>query len=117
MVMIAIVSTAAIRIGSAGCLSIFLPLPNWILVSVVVLGMGMVAVWGVKESVGFAGIMARIEIGGLLVLIAAGIVSDAPVVERLPQLMVPVDGAAPLTGLLGATAIGCVCIHRIRGTG
>src|SRR5262245_32056369 len=45
VVAIAIVSAAAISVGSAGYLMVFAPLPKWLLVAGVVLAMGAVAVW------------------------------------------------------------------------
>ena len=115
VVMIAIVSSAAISIGSAGYLSIFLPLPKWMLVSCVVLAMGVVASLGVKESVSFAGVMTLIEIGGLLVLIAAGSISDAPLVARLPEMLAPTGGTIQLTGLLGATLLAVFAFIGFEG--
>ena len=69
---IAIVSAAAISIGSAGYLGVFIALPQPLLVIAIVLAMGLVAAWGVRESVSFAAAMTLIEVAGLVVLIAAG---------------------------------------------
>jgi basic amino acid/polyamine antiporter, APA family len=112
---IAMVSSAAISIGSAGYPSVFVPLPNWMLVSAVVLSMGVVAVWGVKESVSFAGLMTLIEIGGLLVLVLAGILSDAPIGARLPEMMVPQGGTVALTGLVSATLLAVFAFIGFEG--
>jgi len=115
VVAIAIVSAAAISIGSAGYLSVFLPWPKPVLVSGVVLAMGTVAVWGVKQSVSLAGVMTVIEIGGLLVLIAAGVVSDAPIVERLPEMVSPVGGMPALTGLVSTTLLAVFAFIGFEG--
>jgi basic amino acid/polyamine antiporter, APA family len=112
---IAIVSSAAISIGSAGYLAIFAPLPDWMLVCAVVLSMGMVAVWGVKESVSFAGVTTLIEIGGLLVLVLAGILSDAPIGARLPEMLVPQNGTVALTGLVNATLLAVFAFIGFEG--
>ena len=72
---IAIVSAAAISIGSAGYLGVFIALPQPLLVIAIVLAMGLVAAWGVRESVSFAAAMTLIEVAGLVVLIAAGATS------------------------------------------
>ena len=112
---IAIVSSAAISIGSAGYLSLFVPLPDWLLVSAVVLSMGMVAVWGVKESVSFAGVMTLIEIGGLLVLVLAGILSDAPISARLPEMVAPQGGTIALSGLVSATLLAVFAFIGFEG--
>jgi basic amino acid/polyamine antiporter, APA family len=112
---IAIVSSAAISIGSAGYLSVFVPLPNWILISAVVLSMGAVTTWGVKESVSFAGVMTLIEIGGLLVLVLAGIFSDAPIGARLPEMVAPPSGTIALTGLVSATLLAVFAFIGFEG--
>jgi APA family basic amino acid/polyamine antiporter len=115
VVAIAIVSAAAISVGSAGYLAVFLPWPKWVLVATVVLTMGTVAVWGVKQSVTFAGVMTLIEIGGLLVLVAAGVTSDAPIVARLPEI-VPVATDWPLlAGLVGTTLLAVFAFIGFEG--
>lgn len=115
VVAIAIVSAAAISIGSAGYLSVFLPWPKPILVACVVLAMGTLAAGGVKQSVGFAGIMTLIEIGGLLVLIAAGVFSDAPIVRRLPEIVPPSLDAVFLTGLMATTLLAVFAFIGFEG--
>ena len=47
VVAIAITSAAAISVGSAGYLAVFVPLPAPLLIVAVVLAMGAIAVWGV----------------------------------------------------------------------
>jgi basic amino acid/polyamine antiporter, APA family len=115
VVAIAIVSAAAICIGSAGYLAVFLPLPKWILVAAVVLTMGAVAVWGVKQSVTVAGVMTLIEIGGLLLLVAAGVISDAPIVKRLPEMVSVGTDWALLPGLVGTTLLAVFAFIGFEG--
>jgi APA family basic amino acid/polyamine antiporter len=115
VVAIAIVSAAAISIGSAGYLAVFLPLPKWVLVAAVVLTMGTVAVWGVKQSVTFAGVMTLIEIGGLLLLVAAGVTSDAPIVARLPEIVPGATDWALLAGLVGTTLLAVFAFIGFEG--
>jgi amino acid transporter len=115
VVAIAIVSAAAISVGSAGYVQVFVPLPLPIVVAAVVLAMGTVAAWGVKESVTFAGVMTVIEIGGLLLLVLAGFVSDAEIVARLPE-MVPTDASpALLAGLVGTTLLAVFAFIGFEG--
>jgi basic amino acid/polyamine antiporter, APA family len=75
VIAIAIVSSSAISVGAAGYLGIIVPLPEKVLITVVVLTMGLVAAWGIRESVTFAGIMTLIEIGGLVVIVVAGVLA------------------------------------------
>ena len=89
VVAIAIVSAAAISVGSAGYLGVFLPLPQPVLIAGVVLAMGGIAAVGIRESVSFAGAMTIIEVGGLLMLILAGLASGPDLITRLPEVAPP----------------------------
>jgi amino acid transporter len=115
VVAIAIVSAAAISIGSAGYLAVFLPLPKWVLVAAVVLTMGTVAIWGVKQAVTFAGVMTLIEIGGLLLLVAAGVTSDTPLVARLPEMVPAATNWALLAGLVSTTLLAVFAFIGFEG--
>jgi amino acid transporter len=115
VVAIAIVSAAAISIGSAGYLSVFLPLPHPVLVAGVVLAMGAVAVWGVRQSVSFAAIMTVIEIGGLLLLVLAGVTSQAPMVSRLPEIVPQAASPALLAGLVSTTLLAVFAFIGFEG--
>ena len=99
VVAIAITSAAAISVGSAGYLAVFVPLPAPLLIVAVVLAMGAIAVWGVKESVTFAATMTVIEIGGLLVLILAGFVFKTEIVTRVPEIVAVDASPVVLAGL------------------
>lgn len=111
---IAVVSSAAISIGSAGYLSVFVPLPLPVLVIAVVLAMGGIAACGVKQSITFAGIMTLIEIGGLLLLIIAGFASDAPILTRLPEIVPPVDSTI-VAGLVGTVLLAVFAFIGFEG--
>jgi amino acid transporter len=102
---IAVVSAAAISIGSAGYLSVFINLPQPLLVAGVVAAMATTAAWGIKQSVTFAGIMTVIEIGGLLLLVIAAIVADVPVVTRLPEIIPHSFSASLVAGLIGTVLL------------
>ena len=67
VIAIAVVAAAAISVGSAGYIAVFVNLPQPVIIAAVVLSMGAVAAWGIKESVTFAGAMTLIEVGGLVV--------------------------------------------------
>ena len=105
VVVTAIISAATISAGSAGYISVFLPIPaHWIIVSVVLM-MGTVACLATVQSVTFAGIMTLIEIGGLLLIVVAGLKIGPAVVTRLPE-MLPVTGdVAAWIGLSGTTLV------------
>jgi basic amino acid/polyamine antiporter, APA family len=115
VVAVAIVAAAAISVGAAGYVQVFVALPLPVLVAAIVLGMGAVATWGVKESVTFAGVMTVIEIGGLLLLVFAGFFSDAKIIARLPE-MVPTDASpALLAGLVSTTLLAVFAFIGFEG--
>jgi amino acid transporter len=105
VIAIAVVAAAAISVGSAGYIAVFVALPQPVIVAAVVLGMGAIAAWGIKESVAFAGTITLIEIGGLIVLVAAGAFSGPDTLTRLPEMLPTGGNPAALVGLVGATLL------------
>lgn len=98
-----LIATSAIAAGGAGYLRALVPMQPAVAITAVVLAMGAVAAWGIRESVTLAGVMTVIEIGGLVLLILAGLIAD-------PWLLIgakavfpsPLDGAA-WSGVLAAS--------------
>lgn len=117
VIAIAIVSAAAISVGSAGYIGVFVPLPDTVLAGGVVLIMGAVAAGRVSEAVNAAGAMTLIEIGGLVVLILAAIFgshgSGAALVTRLPEI-VPASPAA-LVGIIAAIPLAVFAFIGFEG--
>jgi amino acid transporter len=72
-----------VTLGSVGYIQQFLDLPQSILVAIVVIVLGAIAAWGILESVLVASIFTLVEVGGLLIIIAAGIHLDLPIVSTL----------------------------------
>jgi amino acid transporter len=105
VVVIAVVAAAAISVGSAGYIAVFVSLPAPVVVAVVVLSMGAIAAWGIKESVAFAGAMTLIEVGGLVVLVAAGAFSEPGLITRLPEMVSPPASLSVVFGLVSATLL------------
>ncbi|MEQ8652071.1 MAG: amino acid permease [Kiloniellales bacterium] len=66
------VSASAIMIGAAGYAAKLLALPSEPLMIVLIALLGAVAVWGIAESAWIASITTLVEIGGLLLVVAAG---------------------------------------------
>jgi amino acid transporter len=75
-----IVSSAAIARAFAGYAGLLLPVPEPVLLSGIVVALAALAMWGVRESVLFASLITFLEVGVLLVVIAAGI----PALTGLP---------------------------------
>jgi amino acid transporter len=102
---IAVVAAAAISVGSAGYIGVFVKLPEPVIVSAVVLAMGAIAAWGIKESVVFAGAMTLIEVGGLVILIASGFLAEPGAIARAPGMMPSAFSPGALVGLIGASLL------------
>jgi APA family basic amino acid/polyamine antiporter len=83
---VVIVSTASIARGSAGYFQAFAPVPDAIIAGGLVVLFTGVACLGVRESVGIAAAMTMIEIGGLLLVIAAGLPALSTAPDRIGEL-------------------------------
>jgi len=101
----AIVSAATISVGSAGYVAVFLPLPAPWIISGVVLAMGVVASLATLQSVTFAGIMTLIEVGGLVLIVVAGLSHGTDVVTRLPEIWPSAGGTTAWLGIAGTALI------------
>jgi amino acid transporter len=115
VVAVAIVAAATISVGAAGYVQVFVPLPLPILVAAVVLAMGAVAAWGVKESVTFAGVMTVIEIGGLLVIVFAGATIGPELVTRLPEAIPGSFDPVVWAGVISATLLAVFAFLGFEG--
>lgn len=115
VIAIAIVSAAAISVGASGYVRVFLPLGDTASIVLVVLAMGAVAAWGIKESVTAAGVMTMIEVGGLLVVIGAGLIWEPGVVTRLPEAVSGLNTSAAFVGLVGAGLLAVFAFIGFEG--
>lgn len=68
------VAAASIASGSVKYFSVILAVPDWLMICVLVIGFTLLATVGVRESVGFAAGLGLLEVGGLLAVIATGLV-------------------------------------------
>lgn len=110
-----VVSAAAISRGAAGYVSVFVPAPLDVLVALVVVAMGAVAAWGIKEAVGLAAVMTVIEIGGLAIIIVAGLWRDPGILADLPQALSGLHGTAAWSGVLGASLVAFFAFIGFEG--
>jgi amino acid transporter len=101
----AIVSAATISVGSAGYVAVFLPLSAPWIIAGVVLAMGVVACLATVQSVTFAGVMTLIEVGGLVLIIVAGLGHGTDVVTRLPEIWPSAGDMSAWIGIAGTTLI------------
>ncbi len=68
------VAAASIASGSVKYFAVFIPLPAWLMIACLVIGFTLLAIAGVRESVGFAAALGVVEVGGLIAVIATGLV-------------------------------------------
>ena len=101
----ATVSAATISAGSAGYLAVFLPVSAPWIISGVVLAMGIVACLATAQSVTFAGIMTLVEVGGLVLIIVAGLGHGTDVVTRLPEIWPSAGDPTAWIGIAGTALI------------
>ena len=98
---VTLTSTAAVARGSVFYAQAFIALPPAAIVTALVGACTVAACIGVRESVSIAAAMTVVEVGGLLVVIAAGW-SDLPTVEALsaslPAQLAVFDPAAIVAG-------------------
>jgi APA family basic amino acid/polyamine antiporter len=80
---IGIVSSATVGLGAAGYIAQFVDLPQSIVVTLVLVTLGIIAAWGILESVLLASLFTLIEAGGLVIIIVAGLRAGVPFVSVL----------------------------------
>ena len=82
-------SAATIVRGFSGYMQVFVELPDWLLIVAALFTLGLVAIWGISESVKVAAVFTLLEIVGLLLIIAVGsskLDTLPDVVTTLPSL-------------------------------
>lgn len=84
-----IISGGAIVRGFTGYLQSFVSAPDWLIIIALILVLGMVAAWGILQSVVLAALLTVIEIGGLLLVIAVGAPSLGDLPARHAELLPP----------------------------
>jgi len=102
VILVGTVSAATVARGSVGYLQLLVPLPGWLMVAALVLLLGAVAGWGIRESITTAAVMTVVEVLGLLLVVAVAGDSLATLPQRLPELIPPSEWAAWHGILFGA---------------
>lgn len=101
----AAISAATISVGSAGYVAVFLTAPAPWIITTVVVAMGIVACLATVQSVTFAAIMTLIEVGGLVLIIIAGLGLGADIVMRLPEVWPSLRDSSAWIGIAGTSLI------------
>jgi basic amino acid/polyamine antiporter, APA family len=114
-VAMSIISASAVCRGSAGYIQVYIPFSLEIIAVAVAGLMGLIAAWGIKESVTFAGIMTLIEIGGLIVIISAGALILPDIFIRIPEAIPATSSADPWIGILGASLLAFFAFTGFEG--
>ncbi|MDR9437520.1 MAG: APC family permease [Thiohalophilus sp.] len=89
MVLVGVVSSATLMHGFAGYLQVYVQWPDIWVISVMILTLGAVVIWGVTQSVLIAVIMTLFEMAGLVLIIWVAGDSLGSLPERWPQLLAP----------------------------
>ncbi|MCH9740885.1 MAG: amino acid permease [Epsilonproteobacteria bacterium] len=86
-----VVSTATLTVAMARFLVELLPISNLVYIVGLVLFMGAIAIWGIKESVWFSTIITIIEVGGLLFIIYIASDSFTMLQNNYQELIPPMN--------------------------
>ncbi|MEW6775672.1 MAG: APC family permease [Bdellovibrionota bacterium] len=88
-------SAATIANGFAGYVGVFAPVPDAFSITGLVLVLGLLAAWGISESVFAAGLFTLIEVGGLLLVAWAGREGLSHFPLRWGEIFLPEAAALP----------------------
>lgn len=90
IILTGVVSAATLVNGFVGYLQVFWNAPPWLVISLLVLAMGMLAAWGIAESVTVAAVITLIELAGLIFILAVSSERLAELPARWPELIPPI---------------------------
>ncbi|MEH6404645.1 MAG: amino acid permease [Sneathiella sp.] len=99
-----VVSSAAVSLGAAAYLHTFIPIPETVLLACVIALVGLIALWGIMESVSLAAVVTVIEIGGLGLVIYFGFIVKPDLLMDFDLLIPPLEIPA-WSGIFGAGLI------------
>lgn len=96
------ISAAALANGFVGYLQVFVAIPAWAAIIAVTLALGLLAIWGIGQSVITAAVITLIEIGGLILIIWVTRSDLATFPARLDEFTPGLDGTLWLGILSGS---------------
>jgi amino acid transporter len=102
IVLTGVVSAATIANGFVGYLHVFVAVPDWIAITLLVLTLGALAAWGIAESVAAASVITLVEVGGLIYIVAVAGDALGTLPARWTELVPPAEVLAWEGILLGA---------------
>ncbi|MBU1233872.1 MAG: amino acid permease [Proteobacteria bacterium] len=89
VISIGVISAAAISRGFTGYLRVFVDVPDWLALCSLIIGLGLIASWGISESVTTISLMTAIELFGLLYILWICGDAFAELPARLPEMIPP----------------------------
>jgi amino acid transporter len=89
VILTGVVSAATLAVATVGFLQDFVRVPAYLGIPIVVVGMGLIASWGIGESVRVVVAITIVEVGALLYVVGTSTASLAVLPERLPELLPP----------------------------
>jgi len=98
-----VIAASTVAIGAAGYIAEFFDLPRPLIITAVIVVLGLVSAWGVLESVLLACIFTLVEIGGLILIIAAAAHARLPIGPALMAL--PTADFGSLTAIAFASLL------------
>ncbi len=107
-----VVSSSAISLGSTGYIRAFLDVPVTWLVIIIVITLGVIAAWGIMESVLFASLFTIFEVGALLWIVAVGVIENPAIIAELPRVF-PAMGDA--TAWVAVASAGLLAFFAFIG--
>jgi len=99
-----VVSSATVTNGAAGYIEQILSIPVWLTKILFVGSLGLVAAWGVVQSVALTVLLTLIEMGGLLLILAVG-TYDLNGLPPLPTLLHPESLSLSVIGIISGTFV------------
>lgn len=99
-----VVSAATLANGFVGYLDIFIELPDWLAITLLVFALGALAAWGVDISARSAALITLIEVGGLVFVLAVAGDSLGSLPQRWPELL-PNASAAEWYGIAAGSVL------------
>lgn len=99
---IGLVSAATVVNGFTGYLSVFIDIPGWLVIVLLVLMLGILACWGIAESVGVAALITCIEIAGLVMVMVLAREHLYAIPEHAAAMIPPFEKNAWLSVTLGS---------------
>ena len=102
VVLTGFVSAAAIIKGFVGYLDVFIELPDAYVILVSMLILGLIAIWGISESLNIIGLITIVEVGGLILVVFLSGVDFHEVGDKFSSLFVQSPGYDFLAVFQGA---------------